>query len=102
MSLLDPEPYEELVLARPDPQVIWLANGWLTGHPKILFGPPMVSRDNTSADKAPTQPSDDAGMDGALRALVGLLARQAANEALEAPLNEDVEPHGQSAQETGV
>jgi len=41
-------------------------------------------------------------MDGALRALVRLLARQAANEALEAPLNEDVEPHGQSAQETGV
>jgi len=62
----------------------------------------MASRDKTSTEEPPAHLPGDGGLEGALRALVGLLARQAANEALEAPLNEDVEPHGQSAQETGV
>jgi hypothetical protein len=62
----------------------------------------MFAQEESISDGNPTRLSEDSGMEGALHALVKLLARQAANEALEAPLNEDVEPHGQSAQETGV
>jgi hypothetical protein len=45
----------------------------------------MFAQEESISDGNPTRLSEDSGMEGALHALVKLLARQAANEALEAP-----------------
>jgi hypothetical protein len=57
----------------------------------------MFAQEESISDGNPTQLSENSGMDGALHALVKVLARQAANEALDASNKTDAEPSGQSA-----